>query len=249
MKKFILALFLLFLVSLPAWSQTPEAAFYEANRLYAEGEYEQAAGQYKQLLQSGIKSAPLFYNLGNALTKLGEYGQAALAYRRALKLTPRDAELRYNLRLVESRLKDQILPQAKNPLLSSYWRFVNRLTENEWLALFLASVLFLFIIAVLRLYWVPARKIWGRIFIGFSLISFIVFLFLIGKAVEAGKVEAVVTAKEVQARYGPSETDVPAFTLHEGAPCEIISPGAEWVQIRLADGKVAWLPAGALETI
>src|SRR5262249_14350429 len=47
-------------------AETPQAIFFRANGLYAEGRYAEAAGEYERLLADGVASASTYFNLGNA---------------------------------------------------------------------------------------------------------------------------------------------------------------------------------------
>src|SRR5262245_10878323 len=93
-----LAFLLLGLTGSMAFSaESPAAAFEQANRLYEQGKFAEAAAAYEQLIHSGHRSAALFYNLGNAWFKAGQQGRAIAAYRQAEKWNPRDPNLNFNL--------------------------------------------------------------------------------------------------------------------------------------------------------
>src|SRR5215469_5260146 len=77
-----------------AGGATAESAFDEANKLYEQGKYTEAANGYEKILQSGQVSAAVLYNLGNAFFKSGQLGRAIATYRRAQQLAPRDPDLR-----------------------------------------------------------------------------------------------------------------------------------------------------------
>ena len=48
----------------------------------------------------------------------------------------------------------------------------------------------------------------------------------------------------------PDESGTDLFVLHEGTRVEIIDNSMkEWKEIRLADGKIGWMPAKAMEVI
>ena len=55
-----------------------EAFFDEGNRRYQEGDYAGAVELYERILESGLESGELHYNLGNAWFRLGELGPAIL---------------------------------------------------------------------------------------------------------------------------------------------------------------------------
>ena len=105
-KTCAVLLFLLVLLVLPSRAGAeenpgrvinPQALFYQANNLYEEGRYEEAAVAYRQLLEQGYESGNLYFNLGNTYFKMGRTGWAVLYYEKAKRLIPRDADLRANL--------------------------------------------------------------------------------------------------------------------------------------------------------
>ncbi|MCX6358161.1 MAG: SH3 domain-containing protein, partial [Candidatus Aureabacteria bacterium] len=63
----------------------------------------------------------------------------------------------------------------------------------------------------------------------------------VSRAYLEGQEQAVILAKEAKVRYGPSEKDVIAFVLHEGAVVEIEHTSGDWCQISLPDGKAGWI--------
>ncbi len=249
MKK-ILALTLLFLSASSLQAENSlNSFFYEGNRLYSEGKYKEATEQYEFLLQKEKESPALYYNLGNSHYKMGEKGKALVAYKRALRLNPRDQELRYNLRLVQSQLKDQITPQPKNRLTQSYWNLVDSVSLFEWNILFFSFYFLIFILLAVYLLISSKRKILFRLVTFAASFALVVSACFAGKTVKNAQRVAIVLSQEVQARYGPSENDAAAFLLHEGAQCRLLTVQNSWVQIRLADGKIAWLPKQAIEII
>lgn len=247
-KMFWLFLFLFWGSSLQA-ENSFHSFFYEGNRLYSEGKYKEAIEQYNRILQEKKESEALYYNLGNSYYKIGEKGKALVAYKRALKQSPRDQELRYNLRLVQSQLQDQITPQPKNRLTQSYWNLVDSLSLFEWEVLFFAFYSLVFILLGIYLLFSSKRKVSFRFLTLAASFALVVAVCFAGKSVKSAQRLAIVLAQEVQARYGPSENDAAAFVLHEGGECRVLSTQNQWVQIRLADGKMAWLPRQAVEII
>jgi tetratricopeptide (TPR) repeat protein len=101
--------------------------FDEANRLYEQGKFLEAARAYESIAASGAATAHVWFNLGNANYKAGHIGRAIAAYRMAERLTPRDTALRANLQFVRGRVYSD--DRAHVPR----WRtMVRYLTLNEW---------------------------------------------------------------------------------------------------------------------
>ena len=68
--------------------QNPQELLREATELQQSGKLEQAASDYRLLLQQYPNSLALHSNLGAALAGLGRYEEAIVEYERALKLQP-----------------------------------------------------------------------------------------------------------------------------------------------------------------
>ena len=104
-----------------------------ANQLYTNRQYGDAVQIYEQLVDSGVRNADVYYNLGNAYFKNGELGQAIANYRRAEMLTPRDPLVRANLEFVLARREDKPMQARTLPLVAGVLRVYRVLSLNEWL--------------------------------------------------------------------------------------------------------------------
>jgi len=67
-----------------AVAKTPAGKVAEGNRLFREGEMEQALERYTEAQQELEDTSPVDYNIGNVLYRQGEYERAMEEYRRAL---------------------------------------------------------------------------------------------------------------------------------------------------------------------
>src|SRR3974377_2334444 len=143
------ALLLLILVSVlalggPAMVQgsTTEALsalFAQANAVYQKGEFDSAERLYRQLLEKGVDSGVVYYNLGNVCFKQKKLGEALYFWEKERRRLPGDPDLRENLELAGLLVVDRIeVPQDPLPL---RWldSVVHRLTINQdcWIALIL----------------------------------------------------------------------------------------------------------------
>ena len=93
------------------------AFFDEGNQRYQAGDFDGALERYAQILDDGLESGELYYNIGNTYFKLGELGPAILYYERARRLMPSDGDLLANLELARSLTADEIAP------LPGFWLF------------------------------------------------------------------------------------------------------------------------------
>ncbi len=93
----------------PDAGAAPDRLWDRANTAYVNGDYAGAIAIYESILDRGLSSARLYYNLGNAYFQGGPHGQEAiLFYRRALRLRPGNEDVRHNLEVAEARTKDDI---------------------------------------------------------------------------------------------------------------------------------------------
>src|SRR3989475_11152109 len=124
------ALLWLILLLLCAWNvaraDDVSTAFDQANKLYEEGKFTEAAAAYEKMLRQGQASPALYFNLSNAFFKAGQAGRAVLNYRLAERLAPRDPGIRANLKFA----RNSVGAGAATP---GWWqRWTSRLTLDEW---------------------------------------------------------------------------------------------------------------------
>ena len=84
--------------------------------------------------------------------------------------------------------------------------------------------------------------------------SFVLFLFLLVVLIaRLGDVtrtdEGVVMSQIVTVKNSPDAKSSDAFVLHGGVKVQLIDSVGGWSKIRIADGKVGWLEASAVEVI
>lgn len=80
-----------------AWAEEPPELLAEAQSLYRDGQFEEAAESWQQALEAGWDGPRVHYNLGNALYRSEQMGAAIAHYQAALTLAPRDGDVRTNL--------------------------------------------------------------------------------------------------------------------------------------------------------
>lgn len=232
----------------------PQESFFEnGNRLYQQGDYRAALDDYLRIIDSGLESAALHYNIGNAYFKLGQLGEAILHYERARRLAPGDADVRANLELARSLTVDDVTP------LPRFWavRAVDwwvALLPRGWLVLvvgagYVAAMAGL-VVMILRRGTVVER--WARrVAIGSATVTLIFSINLAVRELGIGRSEeAIIMAEETPVQSAPSDDRaLQVFTIHEGTKVRIDQRSEEWVEIVLEDGKVGWVRTGVLEVI
>jgi tetratricopeptide (TPR) repeat protein len=221
-----------------------EGAFATANQAYAEGRFGAAAAHYESLINSGNWNANLFYDLGNAHYRLGDFGQAILNYERALALEPRHPEAEANLQLARDEARALELRRDWIERYASFGtvkQYTIAATIALWCAVFLAAQLFL-----------ARRRSGGRI--PLVLLSLIVggasiFAIVTLENGTRGNALAVVTGKQVQARFATADTAKAILLLPAGSEIKILSERGGWIYVALPNDQRGWIPTNSAERV
>ncbi|MFQ5748157.1 MAG: hypothetical protein ACE5H3_01715 [Planctomycetota bacterium] len=204
-------------------------------------EYLLVAAGLEDILKTGVPSAALYYDLGNAFARAGEKGRAVAAYRQALRLRPRDPYFRNNLRLTQG--SSPSLDGRKKTLLDNlvFWEAWLSQGELAWLAAGLGLAAFLISLGVL----VRPQSITLRRLRWFFLLLVLVAgaSYLLQTREQAPGRHGVLLHGKVEARTGDSETYEPAFAdpLPAAAEFEVIEERGSWLHIRLPSGPEGWV--------
>jgi hypothetical protein len=231
----------------------PEAIFQEGNRRYQENDYQGALEAYRGILEVGLESADLYYNLGNAHFKAGDLGGAILSYERALRLNPRGPDIRANLELARSLTADEIEPLPRFWLLSglSWWVQLfprDLLTLGLVLTYLLGAVGLIMVILSRR----TSGRRFGTWFVGAGALGVLVFgCTLVAREGLIGSTEwGIVMVEAAAVQSAPSVgDDLTLFQVHEGTRVRVDRTTESWLEIVLEDGRVGWVPSGVLEII
>ncbi|MBP5572851.1 MAG: tetratricopeptide repeat protein [Bacteroidales bacterium] len=229
-----------------AQSEMPLTWFEEGNAAYNEGNYEQALEHYGKIVDFGLESAELYYNMGNAYYKSKAYPMAILYYEKALKLDPGNADLKTNLEIANLAVADKIEP-IPQPFYERWWNRLKAMASADgwaWVSIvaFALTMLCLFVFLMARR--TGLRKL--GFFVGLPMLVALALsvAFAWGKQAELKhQGEAIIMTPTVTVMSSPSETSVDLFVLHEGAKVSILDRTADWNKVRIADGSEGWLPA------
>ncbi len=221
--------------------------FYKGNTLYEQGSYDEAVREYSKLLEQGMESGHLYYNIGNAYFKKGELGKAILYYERAKRLIPRDSDLRSNYKFALSHI-DADTEKVSRQWTEKIFGLFGFLSLNEITAL--ASSMFVLIVLLLiaHLYITMSRNTFSLLFISFivMLAFLIASIFIRASSIEK---EAVIVSDSPEVKFEPFESATTHFTLHEGLKIFIIQSKQDWMKIKRSDGKTGWVTKDSAELI
>lgn len=233
--------------ALSAPNQPPwEELFFQANRAYREGRFQEALEGYTSLVRAGCQNGSVYFNLGNACFRLHQLGPAILHYERARLLIPRDPDLAYNLGYAREQVRDQV-PEpegmagaglswldALNPE-ELFWAFavLNALFWAALLARRLLKTEWTFYLALtLLIVWVAGG------------LSFGVKCYQLN-----ADRRAVILEEEVSVRAGPDAGDTVLFRLHAGTVVQLERSEEGSSLIRLSEKERGWVNSGSVESV
>ncbi|MBC8320826.1 MAG: tetratricopeptide repeat protein [Bacteroidetes bacterium] len=230
----------------------PDSLISTANNAYNKGLYDSVLNTYNQVISRGIESGELYYNMGNAFYKNNDIASAILYYEKAKKLIPNDEEVQYNLNIANSMIVDKI-DKVPELFYNRWWNFVyNILGTDAWTIFALIS--FTFLIVTIGLFIISKKRrnrklsfYIGLIFLITSIVSFTLtsqkYYFNIDQN------EAIVFTSSITVKSSPTQNAVDLFVIHEGTKVKIIDKIDDWVEIKIQNGSIGWLPEKSIKKI
>jgi tetratricopeptide (TPR) repeat protein len=200
--------------------------------------------------EHAIANADLYVNLGNAALGAERLGPAILAYRRALLLDPDHHRARQNLVYARSLLADWVpRPEEEEGWFDTFFAWSRRRSPDKLrisaAAAFLLTASLLggairWRQAILRNLAILSALVW------LSLVTLLLFGSRAGSAQPAVVIVPEVVARSADSSGAPARFSQP---LPGGTELEVIEIRDAFCQVRLYDGRDAWLPASALEMV
>lgn len=245
----------------------------KSDRGAADAKFREAAGAWREVARTGdISNAQLECNIANASLLGGDVAGAILAYKRALAIDPTNASAKAGLAAARRSAGTEALALGNateskdnpgsaggvrgtiNALGSVIARAANRATDlvatRTLLVAGAVCYVAFFVGASLRLLG------WLRVS-GYALFGLAAcFALLTGPVVlrelrSSRQADAVVFASNTVARSGPADLYDPAFQepLRPGLEVEILEVRGSWSEVRLRDGRTAWVRSDAVERV
>ncbi|MDJ0645086.1 MAG: tetratricopeptide repeat protein [Flavobacteriaceae bacterium] len=250
MKKIVLIAFLI--LSNTLFGQTVDSLFTSANKLYQQEKYSEALTAYQQIEDNQLYSDDLYYNMANAYYKMNQVAPAIYYYEKTLLLNPNHTDARHNLSFAKQMAIDNIeaLPKTIGERFSE--GFIQKFNYNTW-AWFAVAFALLFA-ALFLLYHFSYSSVRKRLYFITSIVSallvlvFVAFAYSNYEYVRANKY-AIVFSQQVAVKGAPTNSGEVNFELHEGAKVKLLESLDNWQKIKIADGKIGWMPKEELREI
>lgn len=226
--------------------------FEDANNYYNEGKYQEAVDNYLNILETGQHSAALYYNLGNAYYKINQIAPSIYYYEKALQLSPHDADIKNNLAFAENMTIDAVetIPQTAMSKLAE--NIIGKFSYHTWA---IASIVLMILFAAGFLaYYFSVYQHKKRLFFVMCIIALALCILSFISAqyqYNYNKTQrpAIIFEQEISVMSEPNDRSEAVFLLHEGTKVNVQEELGTWKKIRLADGKIGWLPAESLKEI
>ncbi len=254
MKIKLLFIILLTFLSFKNYAQNDdaEALLQKANATYQAKDFALALELYEQLLNQGYHAPELYYNLANAYYKNENYTFAILNYERAIKAKPDFEDAKTNLKFANLHLRDNItsIPESNFSALFNF--FVKKISLNLWACF---TLIFLGIGLVLfALYFFAHEAKFKKFAFSFGFVFVIMSILALcggfyAESVNSESLEAIITSPVVTAKSSPDDSGTDLFRIHEGLKVLIKDKSADWIEIRISDGRSGWVKQSALEKI
>ena len=229
-----------------------EELWSSANEAYNNAEYATALERYNAILDRGLHSAALYYNLANTYFKTEQLGSAILYYNRALRIAPADEDIRHNLEYAEQMTKDSI-EEIPEFILTTWVRTVRgALSSTAWSVI---SLILLAAALAMALFYLLAQRLTMRK-MGFYTMVIAALLFILTSLFAWSEREMIVNSKEaiimssaVSIKSSPDRAATELFVLHEGTKVSIGHEMAGWAEVRISDGRKGWVEQSRIEKI
>ena len=240
-------LLVLVLASNSAYAFDSQALWKEAAEFYDQGNYKAAIEDYGRLLDRGMESPALYYNLGNSYFKSGDLGHAIWGFRRAILLDPGFKPAKANLDYVRTFNTDQIAVKRRGFILD-IWDFLSgMLSANGYLVL---TALAWWIAAALIVYQVIRMNgaTWPYYLLIVPLVIIIFSAGSAGRRIHEDRLTrwGVLGIETADIREGPGGEFNRVEVAHEGLEFKILGSRENSYLIQLGNGLTGWVDKEAV---
>ena len=233
------------------FSQNQEV-WQEGNSLYNDGKFIEAILKYESILEDGVHSAELYFNLGNAHYKLNNIAPSIYYYEKALDLAPNDPEIQQNIAFARNMTIDDIdiIPEVGFSKL--FKTISNFMSYDGWAYLSVIGVV-VFVLLYLLYYFSYNTGKKRMAFVGslsFLALSCVALFFAFNKyGIDATDNPAIIFAQEALVKSEPNLRSEELFRLHEGTKVQILDTVMNWKKVKLTDGKTGWIQSEELRLL
>lgn len=253
LKKYIITFFLIASCTSAAEAQgTNTDKFNQGVNDFSSGNYKEALQVWTDIYNTGYRSANLDYNIGNAYFKLNNTPFAILFFERAYLLNPADENINYNLQIARTLTVDRFQEIPELFFVKWYNFMALVLSTNTWAIISIVAFIITLLFLSLYIYSSKFRQkvigFWFAVF--FFILSLASLTFTIrNKTLVYDSHKAIILSPIVSGKSSPDSSGTDLFVLHEGTKVSVEDEVGNWLEIRLSDGNIGWVPANSLNII
>lgn len=229
------------------------ALFLQANQLYEKGEYSKAAETYGKVIATGKENGTIYFNLGNAYSKLNQKGLAIFNYEKARRFIPYDKGLQTNLNLALQGVNEGEINWGR-----LFYSLVTHWVPLNWLALASSICFYILILLIIVGILFPNRLAKGsgkhalcyKVSVYTISCFFLVFVFITTITfLDQQQTQAIAIKGNTPVLSEPKPEGTSYFNLDEGSRVAVSSVKGNWLLIRRQDGKRGWVERQNLEVL
>ncbi len=251
MKRFLILILVIFSTT-AIIAKSNIAEIEAANKAYSQEKYDDAINLYSKVLNSGMESFELYYNIGNCYFRLANYPMAILNYEKAKKLNPADEDTEFNLKIANTKIVDKI-DAVPHLFFVEWWIMLTSMFSFDYWAKIAIILMSLFLISLflylsLKTYKSKKFSFWfGFSFLVMSILAFN-FAYIQYSNINNNDT-AIIFAPNVTVKSSPDEKGSDKFVIHEGTKITILDELNNWVKIKIANGSNGWIEKQTFEII
>ncbi len=215
--------------------------FERANEMFSRKQYDSAITMYNVILEQGVESSAIYFNLGNAYFKDGDLGHAVLYYLRAKRLNPSDDDIISNLEFAQRFTSIQMEGVRLNPLEVFFDSLVEKYRLNTLAWVSSACFILLFVMLTVR-YGLNMRGPLVRSGVVVMLVLLLVAAFLTTVKYHSEYVtERAVVLEEGVVRTGPLEESERELDAAPGLVVEVLSESGDFYNVLFENKRRGWI--------
>ncbi len=249
--RYIYAIILTLITLSGLAQQATDHFFQEANQYYAQAKYTDALSTYQRLIDEGLASSELYYNIGNTEYKLGHIGKAILYYEKAKLLAPNNKSINTNLNIAREKVESDIL-EIPDFLPVRLWRgMAKTISPGMWIVIqAIMGGLFLYGIF---LFYNNADRSQKLKSIGIALLGLILLLV----SYSAGKTahnllhlhDKGIVIESSTMYSAPDSRSEEIESLADGVKVNILDTIDVWYKVELMNKNTGWIEVQTIERI
>ncbi len=239
-----------FVVCRSASAIDAEELFARGNQSYDSAQFLDAIAAYSEILDSGLESAALYYNLGNAYFESEDLGHAALNYLRAQRLDPSDEDIRDNLNFAKAFVTVQMEGVRLNPISDMLESFTGGWSLGRWGWLSTLALAVFCLAAIAHIFSFAPPRLMRLTIAGFGTVFLCMVLLTTFKyQSEFSADRAVVVLPDLPVSDKSASDGDLEFVASAGLEVEILNSSNGFYFVLFENKRRGWLRAAAVERL